>query len=127
MKKIVVIFSMLICTLVVGLLFQPTIDASHTKVATCSQSAICTISAPELSCVTTLTHVPTVPMAKTCSIGFGSSNSSSVRLHRNTQIMHCNTVSYIRECIYKRHISFERNVFTLQIEYNIYRLCRILC
>ena len=127
MKKIVAIFSVIACTLGVGLFLAPTHSVPEYSAISSSQSAICTIEAPDVSCVTTLTHVPTVPMAKTFSAGLNHCNGGSVRTHRNVQINCCETKFCIREHSCIRHILFERNIFTQQIDYNIYRLCRLLC
>ncbi len=123
MKWLSVILSVVL-SLVMDVLSRYIITYEHRYANESAMQTVCAVDAPAADCVVNMTEVPNVPAVRISDTFSG--NSSSVRLSRHFLGSHATTI----ECAKIRNIEcrvvFGNNAFNRQIDYNIYRLRRLL-
>ena len=123
MKWLSVILSVAL-SLVMEVLFSYVITYEHSLDSDSTMQTVCAVDAPAMDCVVNMTEEPNVPAVRISDTFSG--NSSSIRLSRYFLGSHATTI----ECAKIRNIEcrvvFGNNAFNRQIDYNIYRLRRLL-
>ena len=125
MKKLLSILSVFFLSVIIfALQSNSSVDCANARLD--NDTSICAIEMPSVSCVATLTDIPVLPATKVNNISVYQSSISSERLQKNQII--CCAIDNCYKCRFleSAKVFMQRNIFSIQVDYNIYRLCRLL-